>query len=77
MEYNPRNGEQKRYSALVHDDGSLEVLGQKFSSPSYAALAGIQDAGSDRQTVNGWTSWKTEDGKLIADLREEYLKQQE
>lgn len=77
MDYNPRNGEQKRYSALVHDDGSLEVLGQKFSSPSYAALAGIQDAGSDRQTVNGWTSWKTEDGKLIADLREEYLKQKE
>jgi len=77
MDYNPRNGEQKRYSALVHDDGSLEVLGQKFSSPSYAALAGIQDAGSDRQTVNGWTSWKTEEGKWIADLREEYLRQQE
>jgi len=77
MDYNPRNGEQKRYSALVHDDGSLELLGQKFSSPSYAALAGIQDAGSDRQTVNGWTSWKTEEGKLIADLREEYLNQQE
>ncbi|NBC03545.1 MAG: hypothetical protein GVY20_07555 [Bacteroidetes bacterium] len=77
MDYNPRNGEQKRYSALVHDDGSLELLGQKFSSPSYAALAGIQDAGSDRQTVNGWTSWKTEDGKLITDLREEYLKKQE
>jgi len=77
MDYNPRNGEQNRYSALVHDDGSLELLGQKFSSPSYAALAGIQDAGSDRQTVNGWTSWKTEDGKFIADLREEYLQQQE
>jgi len=77
MDYNPRNGEQNRYSALVHDDGSLELLGQKFSSPSYAALAGIQDAGSDRQTVNGWTSWKTEDGKLIVDLREEYLNQQE
>ncbi len=73
MDYKPRNGEQKRYTALIHDDGSLELLGQKFSSPSYAALAGIQDAGSDRQTVNGWTSWKTEDGKLIADLREEYL----
>ena len=76
MDYNPRNGEQKQYSALVLDDGSLELLGQKFSSPSYAALAGIQDAGSDRQTVNGWTSWKTRDGKLIADLREEYINQQ-
>ncbi|PAU95370.1 hypothetical protein CK503_04025 [Aliifodinibius salipaludis] len=77
MDYKPRNGEQKRYSALVHDDGSLELLGQKFSSPSYAALAGIQDAGSDRQTVNGWTSWKTKEGNLIADLREEYLQEEE
>jgi len=77
MDYKPRNGEQKRYSAEVHEDGSLELLGQKFSSPSYAALAGIQDAGSDRQTVNGWTSWKTKDGKLIADLREEYIQKQE
>lgn len=77
MDYKPRNGEQKRYAALVHEDGSLELLGQKFSSPSYAALAGIQDAGSDRQTVNGWTSWKTEEGKLIADLREKYLQYQE
>ncbi len=77
MDYKPRNGEQKQYSALVHDDGSLELLGQKFSSPSYAALAGIQDAGSDRQTVNGWTSWKTKEGNLIADLREEYLQKEE
>lgn len=76
MDYKPRNGEQKQYTALIHDDGSLELLGQKFSSPSYAALAGIQDAGSDRQTINGWTSWKTKKGKLIADLREEYLQEQ-
>ncbi len=58
MAYKPRNGQPKRYEAIVLDDGSLEVLGQSFSSPSYAALAGIQDAGSDRKTVNGWTSWK-------------------
>lgn len=76
MDYKPRNGEQKQYTAFIHDDGSLELLGQKFSSPSYAALAGIQDAGSDRQTVNGWTSWKTKKGKLITDLREEYLQEQ-
>ncbi|XVJ68000.1 MAG: hypothetical protein HEQ40_18145 [Lacibacter sp.] len=55
MAYKPRNGQPKRYEALILDDGSLEVLGQSFSSPSYAALAGIQDAGSDRKTVNGWT----------------------
>ncbi|MBW1715418.1 MAG: hypothetical protein JRJ77_06245 [Deltaproteobacteria bacterium] len=53
------------------------VLGKKFKSPSYAALLGIQDAGSDRKTVNGWTSWKNRNGKLLADLRSEYLKQKE
>jgi hypothetical protein len=74
MDYKPRDGEQERYKAVIHNDGSLEVLGQKFSSPSYAALAGIQDAGSDRQTVNGWTSWKTSEGQFLSDLRDIYLK---
>lgn len=33
----------------------------------------IQDAGSDRKTVNGWTSWKTASGQTLADLREKLL----
>jgi hypothetical protein len=70
MLYKPRNGQQKKYEATILEDGSLKVLGQKFRAPSYAALAGIQDAGSDRNNVNGWTSWKTIDGKTLADLRE-------
>lgn len=73
MIYKPRNGQQKRYEATVLEDGSLEVLGQQFSSPSYAALAGIQDAGSDRKTVNGWTSWKNNKNRTLADLREQLL----
>ncbi len=73
MVYKPRNGQQSRYEATVLEDGSLEVLGQQFSSPSYAALAGIQDAGSDRKTVNGWTSWKNNKNKTLADLREQLL----
>lgn len=73
MAYKPRNGQGKRYEAKVLEDGSLEVLGQQFSSPSYAALAGIQDAGSDRKTVNGWTSWKNSQNKTLADLREQFL----
>lgn len=73
MSYKPRNGQLKKYEATISDDGALEVLGQTFSSPSYAALAGIQDAGSDRKTVNGWTSWKTENGRTLADLRETLL----
>jgi len=73
MAYKPRNGQPKRYEAIVLDDGSLEVLGQSFSSPSYAALAGIQDAGSDRKTVNGWTSWKNSNNKTLAELRDQLL----
>ncbi|MDE3235717.1 MAG: hypothetical protein KGO81_07170 [Bacteroidota bacterium] len=73
MLYKPRNGQQRKYEAIVLEDGSLELLGQQFSSPSYAALAGIQDAGSDRKTVNGWTSWKNHKNKTLADLREQLL----
>jgi hypothetical protein len=73
MTYKPRNGEQRTYEAIVLADGSLEVLGQSFSSPSYAALAGIHNAGSDRQTVNGWTSWKNLQGRTLAELREQLL----
>lgn len=73
MSYKPRNGQAKKYEAVVLEDGSLDVLGQQFSSPSYAALAGIQDAGSDRKTVNGWTSWKNLNNKTLADLREQLL----
>lgn len=75
MSYKPRNGRNKNYEAIILEDGSLEVLGQKFSSPSYAALAGIQDAGSDRKTVNGWTSWKNKNNFTIAELREKLLEQ--
>lgn len=73
MTYKPRNGQQKRYEATILPDGSLEVLGQTFSAPSYAALAGIQDAGSDRKTVNGWTSWRNASGLSLAELREQLL----
>lgn len=73
MAYKPRNGQPKKYEAVVLEDGSLELLGQQFSSPSYAALAGIQDAGSERKTVNGWTSWKNIQNRTLADLREQLL----
>ena len=73
MEYKPHNGEKRKYVGIIEEDGSIQILGQSVSSPSYAALVGIQDAGSDRKTVNGWTSWKTKNGQTIAELRDEYL----
>lgn len=73
MQYKPRRGTQKKYEATVLEGGSLELLNQQFSSPSYAALAGIQDAGSDRKTVNGWTSWRNSNNKTLAELRDQLL----
>lgn len=77
MNYKPRGGNQKKYKAVITADGNMIVLDKKFRSPSYAALLGIQDAGSNRRTANGWISWTTQDGKLLSDLRLDYLKQKE
>jgi hypothetical protein len=77
MSYKPRGGRQQIYSAKLEPDGSLNVLNENFPSPSYAAIYCIQKAGSERTTVNGWTSWKTQDGKLLAQVRSEYLEKKE
>lgn len=77
LSYKPRGGKSKTYKGILSDDGSITVLGQNYSSLSYAALACIQNAGSDRTTVNGWTSWKTEDGKFLSQIRSEYLSTKE
>jgi len=74
MEYKPRQGNKRRYEAEILEDGTLSVLEQIYSSPSYAALAGIQDAGSDRKTVNGWTSWKTASGLSLAEIRDRLIR---
>lgn len=73
MEYKPRQGYAKVYEATLNQDGTINTLGQNYSSPSYAALAGIQNAGSKRNTVNGWTSWKNKHGTTLDELRENYL----
>lgn len=73
MSYKPRGGERQTYSAEVTNEGDLLVDGKSYSAPSYAALYYMQKAGTTRNTVNGWTAWKTEDGRLISDLRTELL----
>lgn len=77
MTYKPRGGRQQNFTAKLEDDGSLNVLDETFPSPSYAAIYCIQKAGSERTTVNGWTSWKTQDGNFLAQLRSEYLEKKE
>ncbi len=74
MNYKPKSGARKEYTALLDEEGNLSVLGVTYSSPSWAALAGIKDAGSPRKTVNGWTSWKTNKGETLSLLRSKYLK---
>jgi hypothetical protein len=73
MTYKPQNGQKRDYDAVVLGDGSFCVLDKTFSSPSYAALYCIQDAGKKRKTVNGWTTWRNDKGKLISELRDQYL----
>lgn len=75
MSYKPRNGEKKTFEGTIQEGGEIEVLYKVFTSPSYAALYGVQSAGSSRKTVNGWMSWKNTDGILLADLREKYLQE--
>lgn len=65
--------DRKTYEATIEDDGSLRADNQLFSSPSYAAVYFINKAGSPRKTVNGWTTWRTEAGKLLSELREQFL----
>lgn len=69
--------DRKTYEAAIEDDGSLRADNQLFSSPSYAAVYIINKAGSPRKTVNGWTTWRTAAGKLLSELREQFLNSRE
>jgi len=75
LSYKPRGGDRQFFTALVKEDGDLMVDDRTFSAPTYAALHCIQKAGSSRNTVNGWTSWKTASGVFLADLRDQYINQ--
>ncbi|PKA10609.1 hypothetical protein CH372_18470 [Leptospira meyeri] len=76
MNYKPKNGIMKTYTGIIQKDGSILLLGYEYSSLSYAALAGMQDAGSQRKTVNGWTSWKNENGIYMSELRQKFIETQ-
>lgn len=74
MTYGPRKGAKKEYEGVVNQNGSITVLGKTFPSPSYAAVYVIQSAGSNRKTVNGWTTWRDSQGVILSELRETFLK---
>ena len=58
-------------------EGSSVLVTKKkywYSSPSYAALFCIKDAGSNRDSVNGWTKWKIKNGEQSSEIRSSYLR---
>ena len=66
LKYGLRGQKKQKFNAIVREDG-IE-LDDKVYSPSYAAVACIRKAGSDRSTANGWIMWRNSKGVLIADL---------
>ena len=61
-----RPGRWATTDAVVGADGRLEVNGQRFDTPSGA---GKHVKGA---ITNGWTFWKLEDGRRLADVRSVY-----
>lgn len=66
LDYGPKGAKKERFSGIVRADG-VEIDGQTYS-PSYAAVHCMKKAGSQRETANGWTMWRKQDGTLIDDL---------
>lgn len=73
MTYRRRGGERKNYDGIIENDGSISVLEQSYPSLSQAAWACMQDAGSTRSTVNGWTAWRHENGRVMHEIRDAFL----
>lgn len=73
--YKPRGGTATNFNAEISSDGTFLVQGKEFSSPSYAAAFCMQQAGSQRKTINGWSYWKDANGVTLAQLRLNYISQ--
>lgn len=62
----PGYGDFKGFATLTHE-GSLEVGGQGFGTPSGAAKHA-----TGRPTIDGWRYWRLDDGRSLKDLRASY-----
>lgn len=62
----PRPGAYADIEAVLREDGSLEVDGKKFDTPSGAAK---QVRGG---ATNGWYFWRLADGRTLQDIRAVY-----
>jgi len=66
FDYGPRGKPKNTWQGFLRKDG-VEVDG-KVMSLSAAAVYCMHQYGSIRETANGWTAWKTENGIYLADL---------
>jgi len=66
FEYGPKGKIKTKFIGIVRKNG-IEVDGE-ISSVSVSSLRCIQKISPSRTTSNGWTVWKTKDGKLINEL---------
>jgi hypothetical protein len=68
LEYGPRGKQRQTFFGVVRENG-LEVDDGQIMALSPAAVHYIRKAGSLSETANGWTMWKTEEGKYLDELR--------
>jgi len=66
FKYGPKGQSKTPFEGIVRKDG-IEVDGRAYS-PSIAAIRCINRVNPSRTTANGWTTWKTPNGKLIIEL---------
>lgn len=59
-------GRQRRLECEVSASGELIFEGVAYRNPTKPAVLGF-----DLTATNGWTAWKTEGGKTLAELRDE------
>ncbi len=55
---------QKRWEGILRESG-IEVDDGIVRAPSTAVVYCIKKTGSQRETANGWTMWKTEEGLTL------------
>ncbi|MDR1216262.1 MAG: hypothetical protein LBK25_06245 [Treponema sp.] len=66
FEYGTKDKNKTKFTGIVRKNG-IEVDGE-ISSASISSLRCIQKINPTRTTSNGWTVWRTKDGKLIFEL---------
>ncbi len=64
LEYGPRGKPKKRWEGILRESG-IEVDDGIVRAPSTAVVYCIKKTGSQRETANGWTMWKTEEGLTL------------